>query len=122
MTWDVDREIDAWDAHKLSIHAHREHGKETFEQLHEAIFTALWREGRDISDPDVLVELAREAGLSAEEARQAIDSEALDDELRERFREAHRAGVTGVPTFERGELRVPGAVPPEDIAKVVENA
>lgn len=120
MTWDVDRETDAWEAHKLSIHVEREH-PEAFEDLHEAIFTALWREGRDVGDPDVLAELAAEVGIDEDEARQAVASEALDDELRERFGDSHRAGVTGVPTFAYGQLRVPGAVPPDDIATLVEN-
>ncbi|PSG96237.1 disulfide bond formation protein DsbA [Thermoplasmatales archaeon SW_10_69_26] len=122
MTWDVDRDIDSWDAHKLSIHAQEEHGQDGFERLHEAIFTALWRDGRDIGDEDVLVELAAEAGIGQDEARQALGSEALDEEVSQRFQQAHRSGVTGVPTFIRGELRVPGAVPPEDIAQIVENA
>ena len=29
----------------------------------EAVYTAFWRDGRDVSDPDVLDELARELGL-----------------------------------------------------------
>jgi predicted DsbA family dithiol-disulfide isomerase len=121
MTWDVDRETDAWDAHKLSIHARREHGRATFADLHDAIFTALWREGRDVSDPDVLVDVAQDAGLDEAETREAIASEELDAELREAFQQAHRSGVTGVPTFAYGQLRVPGAVPAEDIATLVEN-
>lgn len=121
MNWDIDQTVDAWDAHKLAIYARREHGGDVFEELNEAIFTALWRDNRDISETDVLVDLAGKVGLSEEETRQAIDSEELDETLRDQFARSHRAGVTGVPTFAYGDLQVPGAVPAEDIAKIVAN-
>jgi predicted DsbA family dithiol-disulfide isomerase len=121
MTWDVDRDVDSWSAHKLAIHTRENHDEATFADLHEAIFTALWREGRDIGDEDVLVDVAQEVGLDADEARQAIASDELDDELEDRFAASHRDGVTGVPTFAYGQLRVPGAVPATDIATLVEN-
>jgi len=122
VTWDVDRDVDAWDAHKLTLHARRHHDPETVEALRDAVFEALWRDGRDVGDRERLVELAEDAGLDADEARRAIDDPDLDEELGARFDEAHRAGVTGVPTFELGDLRVPGAVPPADIDTLVANA
>lgn len=121
MTWDLDRDTDSWDAHKLALYAREEHGDEVFEPLNEALFEAIWAEGRDPSDPAVLVDVGTAAGMSEEAIREALANPQLDERLDEVFRESHQAGITGVPTFIHGDLRLPGAVPPADIATIVED-
>jgi predicted DsbA family dithiol-disulfide isomerase len=80
----------------------------------------LWKEGEDIGDEDLLVDLAVAAGVDGDEVRSALDDETLRDELREQFAAAQRAGVTGVPTFAYDGYAARGAVPPEHLERLVE--
>lgn len=86
----------------------------------EAVFEALWTEGRDIGDEAVLVDLAEEVGLDAAVVESALDDDELLERLHERFAEAERRGVTGVPTFVYGGYAARGAVPPEHLERLVE--
>lgn len=121
MTLDLPEDIDAWNAHKASIHVLDEHGQAAFERFHDAVFDALWREGRDVGDPDVLADVAEAVDLPPDEVRQAADDDALDEAVRDRFERSHRQGITGVPTFVYNDLRLPGAIPPEQIGTLVDN-
>ncbi|MDW7650263.1 MAG: DsbA family protein [Bacillota bacterium] len=69
-----------------------EYAKSTnsFEALHSALFKAYFTEGKDIGDCEVLLQLAKSAGLSREEVEQAWQNENL----------IHPANITAVPTFE----------------------
>ncbi len=115
-------DVDAWNAHKLMLWVDRELDDKTTVSLHDQIFEALWREGRDIGDPDVLVELAASVGIEEDQVRSVLKDDNLDQELRDAFIESHREGITGVPSFEYGELTLSGAMPPEHLAKLIENA
>jgi predicted DsbA family dithiol-disulfide isomerase len=67
--------------------------------LAEALFTAYWCWGKDISDIEVLKPLAIVNGLDGDEIAARLAS---DEDKGEVVREAQRAqsiGVTGVPTF-----------------------
>lgn len=86
----------------------------------EAILEALWVEGRDIGDIDVLTELAENVGLDSKEIRNAIADDDLRYRLREKFTEAQQHGVTGVPTFVYDRYAVRGAAPPEQLGRLVE--
>ncbi len=67
--------------------------------LHVAILRALWQDDRDISDPQVLEQIASEAGLAPEPLRLA----ALTPEVQQAFArnsdEAVAMGVFGSPTY-----------------------
>jgi predicted DsbA family dithiol-disulfide isomerase len=79
-----------------------EHAKNTssFATLHLKIFKAYFEEGRDIGDPEVLIELAESSGLSREEVEQAWQDVSLEQHLQEIATTAHKEGATGgVPTF-----------------------
>ena len=84
------------------------------------MFAALWEDGRDIGDAELLLELAAEAGADPEAVRSALEDERLREEVRERFTEARRHGVTGVPTFAYDGHAARGAVPPEQLKRLVE--
>jgi predicted DsbA family dithiol-disulfide isomerase len=112
--------VDSWDAQKLALHVQREHDAETFATLHEALFVALWQDGRDIGDADVLVDVADDVGVDEDEVREAVADDDLDAALRERFEDARQVGVTGVPTFEYADHAARGAVPPEQLRRLVE--
>ena len=119
MTQDFSLEVDSWNAHQVALSLQRDHDEETFEAFHDGVFDALWKEGRDIGDPDVLVGIAEEAGVSADEVHAALADDDLRDELQEHFEASQRAGVTGVPTFVYDQYAARGAVPPEQLRRLV---
>jgi predicted DsbA family dithiol-disulfide isomerase len=119
MAQEIAREVDSLPAQMASFHVKEEH-PDQWRAFDEAIYAALWREGRDVGEPDVLAELAEEVGLDAEEIREATENEALGERLGERFDEARQRGVTGVPTFAYDGQAARGAVPPEQLKRLVE--
>jgi predicted DsbA family dithiol-disulfide isomerase len=90
-----------------------------WEAFDAALFDALWVDGRDIGDVDVLADIAAEVGLDAEAVTAAVEDEKRREALRERFEDAKREGVTGVPTFVADQHAARGAVPPDHLARLV---
>ncbi|MFB6123309.1 MAG: DsbA family protein, partial [Haloferacaceae archaeon] len=88
----------------------------------EAVFDALWVDGRDVGDADVLADLATDVGLDGDELRAAVDDADLRDRVFAQFRDARERGVTGVPTFAYDGHAARGAVPPDQLARLVEGA
>jgi len=87
------------------------------------VFAALWQDGRDIGDREVLADIAGDVeGLDAD----VVDAALGDDDLRERVTElfdaARQRGITGVPTFAFDGHAARGAVPPEQLERLVEGA
>ena len=119
MNLDLARDIDSWDAQKVALVLQRSHDRETFAAFHEAVFDALWVDGRDIGDEDVLLEIAAEAGVQEDVVRDILADEDLDAELQNRFEDAQQIGITGVPTFVYDQHAARGAVPPAQLRQLV---
>lgn len=83
-------------AHRLLQYAHS-FGKGVVAQ--ERIFRAYFSEGRNVDDPETLVALAAELGISADDARAAITSDTLAYDVQRDIAEARSLGITGVPFF-----------------------
>ena len=60
------------------------------------------------------------AGAADAEVCSALDDETLREAVRDRFTEAQREGITGVPTFAYDGYAARGAVPPEQLERLVE--
>ncbi|HEX6543506.1 MAG TPA: DsbA family oxidoreductase [Ktedonobacterales bacterium] len=89
----------------------------------ERVMTGYFTEGENVGDTDTLVRLAAEAGLDAEEARAALESDAYADAVRGDERRARMLGITGVPFFVVDEhYGVSGAQPAELLLQVLEQA
>ncbi len=71
----------------------QKHG--TFEPVHRALFDAMWVDEMDLSDENVLAEIAAKAGLSLDD----IEDVAIKDELKANSAEAVDRGAFGAPTF-----------------------
>jgi predicted DsbA family dithiol-disulfide isomerase len=86
-----------------------------------ALFRAHFTDNRDVSDHDVLADVAASVGLDAARARTILAGEEFAEMVR--VEEAYWAdqNITGVPAFVLGgRLLVPGAQDPEIFIRVIE--
>ncbi len=87
----------------------------------EALFTAYFMEGRDISDPAVLTEIAAATGMDRARTSELLDSDADVELIREEVRLASEMGVTGVPCFIfDNRFAVMGAQAPETLVEALD--
>lgn len=92
------------------------------EAIHDALFRAYFAEGRDISQPSVLLDVARKVGLSVDGAREVLENRTFKDAVDADWKLSREYGVTGVPTFVAGEHGVVGAQPYEALVELVQTA
>jgi predicted DsbA family dithiol-disulfide isomerase len=105
------------DAHRLIRWAVAE-GVQT--PLVGQLFRRYFREGKDISNPDVLAAAATAAGMDEPLVRRLLASDADVEEVRAEDAAFREMGVTGVPTFILGNRYViTGAQPPEVWTRIV---
>lgn len=125
LTFDFDRVANApntIDAHRLILWAEE---KELQQELARLFFRAYFAEGRDLTDRETLVAVARAAGLDGEAARAWLAGSEGRAEVAASVEEARRLGITGVPfyVFQR-KWAISGAQPvevfEEAIAKVID--
>jgi len=92
------------------------------EAIHDALFRAYFVDARDISRPEVLLEIVKEAGLSPETAREVIEQRTFKDAVDADWALSRQYGITGVPTFVAGRYGVVGAQPYEALEELVRKA
>ncbi len=63
------------------------------------VMDAEWAEGLDIGQPDILVDIARQAGLDPDEFTATINDPERQQVLDTNWQEAQESRVIGVPTF-----------------------
>lgn len=120
--FDAVPDIDSWNAQQAALYV-RDEETEAFEAFDDALFEAYWTDYRDIGDVDVLADLAGSVdGLDADAVRDAATDEEWADRLRAEFREGKQFGITGVPTFVYDGHVARGAVPPQQLERLVELA
>jgi predicted DsbA family dithiol-disulfide isomerase len=86
-----------FDAHRLLFWAGVEGMPGTQRALKRALLKAYHGDGRNISSPDVLLELASEAGLPVERAREVLATGAFAEEVRQAERFWQDVGIHSVP-------------------------
>jgi len=64
-----------------------------------ALQRALWAEEKDISDPQILLDIAAAAGLDGPALLEAGESDAVKSELEDNTRRAIEAGAFGAPSY-----------------------
>jgi predicted DsbA family dithiol-disulfide isomerase len=82
---------------------------------HEAAYAGLWRDGRDLAAPAVLLELAEVAGLDRSVAEAAVADRARLAAFRRRSAGHRSDGVGGVPTILAQRTLVPGLLDEADL-------
>jgi predicted DsbA family dithiol-disulfide isomerase len=88
--------------------------------LHDALYRAYFVDARNIGDPEVLVDVAQQAGLWAAEARAVLAERRFKDAVDADWEKSRAYGVTGVPTFVVGDRGVVGAQPYDVLEQFVE--
>ena len=74
-----------------------EHGR--FEQFNEAVFRAYFSELQDIGSREVILNLAAQCGLDADDLGRALDEDRYAARLRAVTGEARSNGINSAPTF-----------------------
>lgn len=92
------------------------------EGIHDALFRAYFAEGRDISRPEVLLEVVRALGLPEDDARRVLDERSFQGAVDRDWERSRRMGVTGVPTYAADGFAVVGAQPYEVLEELVTRA
>jgi len=110
-------------AHRLLFWA-GEQSLEAQDQLKEALFLAYMTEGRSVSEPDTLTEIATSLGLfDADEVQSMLRGNAHADDVRAEKKKAARLGVTGVPFFVIDQqVALHGAQPPDVLLSALSKA
>jgi len=112
------RVVNTFRAHQL-LHWAQEKGLQT--ELKLALFSAYFSQRRDVSDIDVLCDVAAGVGLSAEEAREALADGRYVRAVREEEQLWLDRDVHAVPSFLfNGRFQVPGAQQPETFVRVLD--
>jgi predicted DsbA family dithiol-disulfide isomerase len=88
--------VNTFDAHRLT-HLARVEG--VGEEFHERLFRARLVEGEVLDDPDTLVRLGGEIGLSEASVRGVLESDDYASDVAHDIAEARAIGANGVPFF-----------------------
>lgn len=93
------------------------------EAYHDAVFRAYWQDAKDISDVDVLAEVATAVGLDRDQFLAALDDPQHQQAVLADVDQAFQYGLSGVPALVyNNKYLVSGAQPYELLAQVAEKA
>ena len=106
-----------FNAHQL---IHWANSQNLGDALEQALFSAHFTDRRDLSDSDVLVDIASEAGLDATEARAVLEDQRFAEDVRKMESFWVQQGIQGVPAivFDRKHL-VTGAQGTENYTSIL---
>jgi predicted DsbA family dithiol-disulfide isomerase len=114
------RSGNTFDGHRV-LHLAAERGLQGV--VKERLMRGYMSEGESIGEHEVLVKLAAEAGLDADEVRAVLASDRYASEVREEEAAARSLGITGVPFFVLGgKYAVSGAQPANVMLGALEKA
>ena len=109
-----------FDAHRLTRMALEKGGAALQNKLSEMLYDAYFKDHVDVGDHEVLVGIARNAGLDEAEVREMLASKKFSDEVSLDEREARNARVNSVPCFViNDKVAVPGAMPKAQFMELI---
>ncbi len=112
------RIYNTFQAHQL-IEWAEEHGRG--HEMKQALLQAYFTDGKNVADPEVLVETAASLGLDGADARAALDGGTHADNVRQREAFWVQQGIRGVPAMVfNGRHLVTGAQGVENYASILE--
>ena len=106
-------------AQEMAKWAKREGREDAF---NDAVFRAYFVDAVNIGEPDVLLGLAEEAGLPAEEARRILSGRPFEQEVNDDWQRCYSLGVRAVPTYLAEGLAIVGAEPYDRLEQLVTEA
>lgn len=110
----------SFNAHRL-IQLAKEKG--LGDKAEERLFYANFTEGKDFGDTTVLIELAKEIGLTEADVKEALSNDKYAVDVNKDIQEARELGVNGVPFFVfNRKYAVSGAQPPQSFLQVLERS
>lgn len=122
LNYNMDQTVPAntFDAHRLT-HLAQKHGLQ--DAAEERLFQAYFMEGKNVQDPETLVQLGKEIGLPEVVVRNLLVSDDHAYDVRMEGYEAQQIGVRGVPFFviDR-KYAVSGAQPSEVFLQALQTA
>lgn len=117
------RIVNTRDAHRLLHWAGEAFGAKTQRTLKLALLKAYFSEGRDVSAPGVLLEVAMASGLPEAEARELLAGNRYADEVAASESEVQRQGINAVPAIIIDQrLLVQGGQPVEAFEQALRQA
>jgi len=109
-----------FEAHCLLRWALTAAGPASQTRLKQALFVAHFQQRRNVSDREVLLDIAEAQGLDRPAAAEALDDDALGIAVKLEERRARENGITAVPTFViNGRYILQGAQEPEQFARAL---
>ena len=114
----IEKRPDTIDSHRLIRWAANDDRQN---DVVERLFKAYFEDGRDIGDPAVLVDIAREADMDAALVAELLAKDADRELIEQEDALAHRMGISGVPTFIfANKYLVSGAHDADKLVKVID--
>lgn len=89
--------------------------------FHDSVFRAYFADGRNIADENTLADIARTAGLNANEARKVLADRTFKAAVDRDWSHAYKSKVTAVPTFMLAGQSLVGAQPYNVLAGFVQH-
>lgn len=120
--YDFDKVVvsNSFDAHRL-IQFAKTKGKG--DPIEEALFKAHFTDGKDIGNKEILIELAKSAGLDNIEVSDMLNSDAFADAVRSDSKNGEALGLNGVPFFVLdNKYGISGAQPSETFLGALKQA
>lgn len=119
---DIPYEFDNIEHRPNSLNAHRvvrwAQGQGLGAKAKEVLFHAFFTEGKNVGDPDVLIDLSEKIGLNRDVVEKLIHSDADGGAVREEINVFRQMGVTGVPTYiANREVAIQGAQDVDQLVK-----
>lgn len=107
-------------AHQV-LHVAKGVGKQL--EVAEALFSAYFEQGQNLSDPEVLADIAASAGVDRQQVLDALATEVYLPAVQEDIAQAQRYGIRGVPfAVIDGRYGVSGAQPADVFAQALAQA
>ncbi len=118
INWEgITKTPNTFDAHRL-IHWAGVEGRQT--PVVSAIFRAFFKDGQDIGDRAILIDIAGKSGMDAAMTQRLFESDSDVKPLQEREAHSREMGVNSVPTFiVANQAVIPGAQQPAFWADVI---
>jgi len=88
-----------------------------FDIVRDPLYRAYFEDAKNIGSVEVLMEIAHNAGIPAEAAREVLTDRTFKDAVDADWEKARRYGITGVPTFVAADQKLSGAQPYDILEK-----